>query len=366
MQQIQQAIPQVNRRRFFTAKFEENQPVNIALPRDTTLVGLHIRLKGSIKYTYSSAPAARPEGAMDALISAIEVNTDTLGTIKYLRPQFLHLQQLATMGEGSRKLHSIGASATDYPTTEGPFQFGTSGQTTSINETVYLPFEQLFCEPGMGRETTYLNLKRVTSANIKFYCNQFLRLNTATSTGLVIDPSASSLQIEVSTVERQDVGGNVVFNVWKQIQKTEQFSGPVNDKAIEINTENRLTGLMFYTVDSNKVPNNKVVKSLVLKKNGQENLQEVGFYTLQEINRLDYSVGAPFAAGASKFDGFAHLNQIARRDLGTALYTTKVSGGVHTLQLMVSTNDGSVDANLYPGGKTSDMFIVTEELVPGK
>ncbi|MFN3453519.1 MAG: hypothetical protein ACK41T_01065 [Pseudobdellovibrio sp.] len=362
----QVAAVQVNRRRTFTAKFEENNVVNIGLPRDTVLVGLYLKLSGQVKYTYGSAPAARAEGAMDALIGAVEVNTDTLGTIKYLRPQVLHAQQLAAFGDGSRKLYSAGATGTDYPTTEGPFQFGTSGQTTSFSETVYLPFEQIFCEPGMGREETYLNTKRCSSANLKLYCLPLARLNTAAGASLVIDPT-SKVQIEVTTVERQDISGDVVFNVWKQIQKTETFSSSVQDKAIEINTENKLSGLMFYSVNGNKMPTNKLVKKLVLKKNGQDNLQEIDFSSLQEVNRNDYRINAPFAAGASRLDGFAHLNQISRRDLRSILDTTKANGGIYSLQLFVTTNDGAVDASLYGvSGQTSDLYIITEEITAGK
>lgn len=336
MDKPQQPAPvQVLRRRTFTARYDENQVVNIPLPKDTVLVGLYIRLKGQIKYTFSAPVTSRVEGAMDSLMSAIEVNTDTMGTIKYLKPQFLNLQQLAAMGDGSRKMYNIGAASTDFPTTEGPFQFGTTGQTTSFNEAVYMPFEQIFCEPGMGRELTYLNLKRVSSANIKFYCLPFSRLNTASGSGLVIDPT-SSAQIEVTTVERQDVPGEARFDVWKQIQKTEVFTGVVNDKAVDINTENRLSGLMFYSVRGDKTPSNKLVKKLILKKNGQDNLQEIDFVSLQDVNRNDYRINAPFAAGASRLDGFAHLSQISRRDISTALDTTKSNGGIYSLQLFVS------------------------------
>lgn len=360
-----QSEVQVLRRRTFTARFEENQAVNIPLPKDTTLVGLSIRLKGQVKYTFSAPVAARAEGAMDSLINAIQVETDTLGTIKYLRPQFLHLQQLAALGDGARKLHSVGAAATEFPTTEGPFQFGTTGQVTSIDETVYMPFEQLFCEPGLGRELTYLNLKRCTSANIKFYCQSLSRLNTASGSGLAFDAAGTALQIEITTVERQDIGADVVFMNWKQVQKTETFTSSVNDKAIEINTENRLTGLMFYSVRGDKAPSNKLVKKLLLKKNGQDALQEIDWLSLQAVNRNDYRMNAPFAAGVSKIDGFAHLTQISRRDLSTALDTTKAGGGIHSLQLMVSTNDVAVDAALYTGG-TADLNIVTEEITAGK
>ena len=362
----QKSPVQVNFRRTYTAKFEPGQVVNIPLPKDTVLVGCHIRLKGAVKSTWSGGtPASRVEGAMDTLLGAIEVNTDTLGPIKYVRPQFLHLQQLAAMGEGSRKLYNVGASTTEFPTTEGPFQFGTTGQITSFNESVYLPFEQVFCEPGMGRELTYLNLKRVTSANIRFNCRTFEALQVAAGvTAFAVDPT-SAATIEVTTVERRDIPGDVVFQVWKQIQKTETFTSQVNDRVVEINTENKLSGLMLYSVrGSDKSPTNKLVKKLILKVNG-DNLQEIDFLSLQEANRNDYRIVAPFASNTSRLDGFAHLSQIARRDLSTILDTTKATGGVYSLQMFLTTNDSSVDSNLYLTN-TADLYIVTEEITAGK
>lgn len=361
----EKTVVQVPRRRIYTEQWRENQVVNIPLSRDATVVGFHIKLKGSLKYAFSGgSPAGRVEGAMDSIIKAIELNTDRLGVIKYLRPAFLHLQQRAAMGIGSERLYNVGAAATEFPTTEGPFSFGTTGQTTSISETVYLPMEQVFCEPGMGRELTYLNLRRATSANLKFYCGSLQQLNAASGvTGLTF--TDVNLSIEVTTVERQDVPETVIFQVWKQIQKTEPFTGKVNDKAIEINTENRLSGLMLYTVRGDKAPTNKLLNKLVLKKNGQENLQEINFSMLQNVNRSDYGIVAGYSAGSSAMDGFAHLTQLSRRELATALDTSRDGGGVFSLQLMVDTNDTSVDANLYTGG-TADLYIVTEEITAGK
>lgn len=361
--QAKPIVVQVPRRRTFTERWQENQVVNIPLPRDTTVVGFFVKIKGKVKYTFTGTPTARPEGAMDSLIKAIELNTDRSGVIKYMRPHMLHMQQLLSMGIGSERLYDVGASASDFPVSEGPFAFGTSGQWTSFSETVYLPMEHVFSEPGMGRETTYLNLRRCTAANLKFYCGSLASLNYAVGAVVTFDPT-SQVSIEVTTVERQDVDANVVFNVWKQIQKTEPFMGAVNDKAIEINTANRLSGVMLYTVNTSKLPTNKLVKSLILKKNGQENLQEVSFPMLQNINRMDYGIVAPYASGASRLEGFAHLNQISRRELGTALDTSREGGGVFSLQLMVSTNDPSVDGTLY-GAASSDLHIVTEEILAG-
>lgn len=359
--------PQVPRRRTYTAQWKENQTVEVPLPKDTVLVGLQIRLKGSAKYTFSGgAPAGRSEGAMDSLVEFIEVSTDRLGTIKNMRPHFLHMQQMLSMGTAGERLYSVGAASTDFPTTEGIFTFGTTGQVTSIDETVYLPFEQVFCEPGgFGREETYLNTRRATNVVLRLKCSSLSRLNVGTVTALAFD-SSSAFDFEITTVERQDIPETAVFKVWKQIQKSEPFASAVNDKFIEINSENKLSGIMLYTADGSsttqKVATNKLIKNMVLKKNGQENLQEISFQALQKANRMDYGVVAPWTGGASRFDGFAHLSQISRREIDSALDTSRAGGGVFSLHLAVSTNDGSVVT--YTNG--AELQIVTEEILEGR
>lgn len=360
-------LVEVPRRRTFTAQWKENQVVEIPLPKDTSIVGLHIRIKGYTKYTFTAGtPVGRSEGAMDSLIKAIEVNTDRLGTIKYLRPHFLQMQQFLAMGVAGQRLYSTGASSTAFPTTEGAFNFGVTTNFTSIMEAAYMPFEQLFCEPGMGRELTYLNTRRSTNAVLKFYCQSLSNLcaNSSGVTALAFDAANTSFDIEVTTVERQDIDASVIFDVWKQVQKTENFLAQVDDKFIDINTENRLSGLMLYTVDgsSPKAASNKLIKKLVLKKNGQENLQEISFPALQDANRIDYGIIASPSAGLSRLDGFAHLSQISRREIGTALDTRKDGGGVFSLALAVSTNDSSTVT--YTAG--AELNIVTEEIVPGR
>lgn len=357
----------VPRRRTYTKRWEENQDVTLDLPKDTVLVGLHIRLKGYTKYSYSAgSPVARSEGAMDSLIPAIQVDSDRLGNIKYLRPHFLHMQQILAQGIEAERLYNVGATSTDYPTTQGAPTFGTTGQFTSISESVYLPFEHVFCEPGLGREETYLNTMQSTATVLKFRCGALANLcsNFASVTGMTFDQANTRFDLEITTVERQDIPRDYPFKIWKQIQKSEPFSGQVSDKAVDINSENILSGVTFYCLDGStaKAATNKLLSKLVLKKNGQEELQNIGFGALQNVNRIDYGVVAAFSAGASRLDGFAYLSQISRRSLATALDTSRETGGVNSLQLMVSTNAPGVVDYTTP----ATLNIVTEEILAAK
>lgn len=365
----QQKIPTImsTRTRVFKKKFEENQNITFDLPLDTVLVGLLIRLVGSVKTTFTGGtPFGRPEGAMESLINRIDVQINGQRTIKSVTPHLLHMQQFFAAANAGERFASAGAAAVadNYPTTEGPFVFGTTGQFTTIREAVYLPFEQIFCEPGMGRENTYLNLKRANSAELRLQALSLLNLNAASGvTGLVIDQS--NLQIEVTLIERQDIGAEYVFSDWKQVFRRVPISGQLAELALDIPSGPALSGLVLYTQDGNNasstIPQNKPTSSILgdleLRKNGQETIQRIGFKTLQTRNRADYGIISPTAAGANRLDGVAHLNLLSRRDIETAFINSK-SFGVDNLQLVIE----SQAAGIVDYTRPAILTLMTEEI----
>ncbi|KYG65272.1 hypothetical protein AZI87_12005 [Bdellovibrio bacteriovorus] len=356
------ALDQGPKRRIFDVKWEEGQVVTHKVSNDTCLVGIHINIKGSFVHNFTGTPSFRAEGAMDSLINYIEFVDDRQGQVKYLRPHFLHMQQISAMGTPSRRLFSVGATENLFPTTEGAPQPGTTGQVVSIDESVYLPFEHVYCEPGgFGRETTYFNTRRSTSTVLKFHCGNMARLVANAGGGITF--ANQKFTIQVSYVERTDFPENVVFDLWRQIQKSEPFSGQVFDKEIEVNTGTKLSGLALYTVDGSaaKAATNKLIRKLALQKNSRGAEQEIGFNTLQDANRIEYGIEPKWVNGANRMDGFAHLTQISRRDMATALDTSK-EGGTSTLKLKIDTNDSSLVDYTSP----ATLYIVTEEVVPPK
>lgn len=369
MAQPQQVIPQImsTRTRVMKKKFEENQNITFDLPLDTILVGLLIRLVGSVRTTFSAGtPFGRPEGAMESLINRIDVQINGQRTIKSVTPHLLHMQQFFAAANAGERFASAGAvAATDnYPTTEGPFVFGTTGQTTTIREAVYLPFEHIFCEPGMGREETYLNLKRANSAELRLQALSLLNLNAATGvTGLAIDQS--NLQIEVTLIERQDIPATYVFKDWKQTFRRIPISGQLGELALDIPSGPDLSGLVLYTQNGNNAtgsipqnaPSSSVLGDLELRKNGQETIQRINFKTLQTRNRSDYGIISPTSAGVNRLDGVAHLNLLSRRDLATAFINSK-QFGVDNLQLVIESQAGSVVDYTRPAILT----LMTEEI----
>jgi hypothetical protein len=363
-------IPAISstRTRVLTAKFEEAQNITIPLPCDTVLVGLIIRLVGSVRTTFSAGtPFGRPEGAMESLFDRITVETNGYRTIKSVTPHMLHMQQYFTGANGNERFCSAGAApvADNYPTTEGPFVFGTTGQYSTLRESVYLPFEQIHCDTLQGREHTFLNLKRCTSAEIRFSSRPLSSLNAGSGvTGLVLDQA--NLQIEVTLIERQDIPATVVFRDYKQTFRRIPITGELGELAIEIPQGPALSGILLYTQNGNSAttlvpknaPSSSLLSDLHLRKNGQETIQKIKFKTLQARNRADYGITAVTAAGVSRLDGVAHMNLLSRRD-GTTAFVNSKSYGVDNLQLVVSSQAAGIVDYTNP----AQLVLVQEELV---
>lgn len=354
--------------RVYRKDFRENQNITFDLPLDTVLVGIYVRLIGSIKYAFSGGtPFGRPEGAMESLISRMDVTIDGRRTVKAVTPHMLHMTQLMTSGNESERFAEAGAAALadNYPTTEGPFVFGTTGQVTTVRETVYLPFEMLYCEPGMGRELTYLNLKRANSAQLTLQALNYQRLNAAAGVA-GLNFSEEKLQIEVVLVERQDIGADVTFADYKQTFKRIPITGQINSYGIDIPSGADLAGFMIYTQDGNaatasvpaKAPSSKVLGDVEIKKNGRDTIQIIDFKALQARNLTDYGLISRTSAGKNRLDGVAHLNLLSRRDLATTFPNQK-DQGVDSLQLVIESKPSGV-ADYTKG---AEILIMTEEIV---
>ena len=153
------------------------QPVTFApsttltrdLPRDTVLKYLVLRLSGSIVTTYGSGtPVADAQSIFDNLVSRIDIVVNGSRTVKNVRPHLMNMQQLLATAQQNERKASAGASAAagNNPTVDQGFVYGTTGQTTTAVESVLIPFENIMAR--VGKEATWLNLKGVASAEIRF------------------------------------------------------------------------------------------------------------------------------------------------------------------------------------------------------
>ena len=366
--QKQQYVPLSERQRRLQAlTFVENTTLSRDLPRDTVLKGIQLRLSGAVVTTFGSGtPVADALSTFDNIIPRIDVTVGGSRVVKNVRPYLLRMQQLLTQKILGERKSSAGASAADdnNPTVDAGFTYGTTTQLTTAAETVYLPFEMVYADPGKGREATWLNLQGQPSAEIKLYCVGFSALLGFGNTAPVVF-SSSTFQIDIVTIEAQDVPPNIMLSDWKQTTKEVTFSGEQRNVAIDINRGNFLTGLAFLARDgaagsattaTGKLRSNLLVEAMALKLAGQQEIKSTTFLQLQAEMRARMGINAPYASNVSLLDGYVHMDLLARNNIETAL---NVSGIADQPQLFVDTNDSTTVSYTNPASLT----IMTEEIV---
>lgn len=369
MAQPKFVFPTAERQRKLQAlTFQESQILSRDLPKDTVLKAIHLRLSGSVVTTFASGtPVADAQSTFDNLVNRIDVIVGGSRTVKSVRPHIMRMQQLLFASTpGERRSSAAAAAATDnFPTEDAGFAYGSSTDTTTAAETIIVSFEMLWCEVGMGREETWLNLKGVSSAEVRLSCSAFSKLLGFGNTAPVVF-SASTFIIDILTVEAQDVDANVLFKDWKQTTKSESFSSETSDRAIDINRGNRLSGIFLFmqsgaagsaTTASGKLASNLAATRLSLKLNGQTDIKTTDFKALQAANRSQFGIQAPMGSNVSIYDGCVYLNLIARNDIRTALDCKPPL--VDNVQLFMSTNTAANVSYTNPVVAT----IMTEEIV---
>lgn len=363
------AYPMAERqRKLQSLTFAESSILSRDLPRDTVLKSLQLRLSGSVTTTFGSGtPVADARAAFDNIIPRIDVIVNGSRTVKSVRPHLLRIQQLfASKILAERRSSAAATAATDnFPTVDAGFTYGTTGQLTTCAETIFLPFEQVYCEPGLGRESTWLNLKGVASAELRLTTAAFSKFLGFGNTAPVVY-SASTFIIDVLTIEAQDVPPEIAFSDWKQTTKEVTFSAETTDFAIDINRGNKLSGIMLFAVDgaagsattaSGKLASNLALTKLSLKINGQSDIKTTDFKSLQGLNRAEFGVLAAMASNVSILDGIAYMNLLARKNIDTALDVAPPL--VDNVQLFVNTNTASNVSYTNPVSVT----VMTDEIV---
>jgi hypothetical protein len=349
--------------------FAENTILTRDLPRDTVLKHLQFRLSGSVVTTFGSGtPVADAFSVFDNIMPRIDIVIGGSRTVKNVRPHLMHVQQLlTTQVQAERACSAAAAAATDnYPTADAGFTYGTTTQVSTVRETVLVSFENVYAR--IGKETTWLNLKGVASAEARVTCGAFSSLLGFGNTAPVVF-SSSTFVIDILTIEAQDVPANVKFMDWKQTTKELTFSAQTTDYAIDINRGNRLQGLMLLTrtgaagsatTATGKLASNLVVTDLSLVVNGQMIIKKSDFKSLHAEMRARFGVSAPLASNVSRLDGIAYLDLLSddgRGDLETALDVRPPL--VDNVQLFVSTNSASNVSYTNP----VSVVVETQELV---
>lgn len=356
-------------RKLRSIAFSPNTVSSNPLPCDSVYKALIFRLSGAIQTTFASGtPVADAQSTFANLVPRIDIIVGGSRTVKSVYPHLMQIQQLfLSTVQAERRSSAAAAAATDnFPTADAGFTYGTTTQYTTVAETIYLPFEMIYAEPGLGRETTWLNLKSESSAEIRLTMASYSSLLGFGNTAPVTYAN-STLQIDVYTKEAMDIPSNAVFADWKQTTSAIQFSSETRESAFRVRTGNLLTGILIFARDgaagsattaSGKLASNLAVTDLKLQVNGGETvIRSTDFKALQNENRAMYGVNAPMASNVSRLDGVAHLNLLARKDLKTALDLRRAAG-VDSCDLLISTNTSSNVSYTNP----VEVTIMVEEL----
>lgn len=344
------------------------------LPRDTVLKYLTVTISGAFDYSFATAtPIAQQFTIMDALIADISVVVNGSNTIKNIRPWMLAMQQLLFTSNSNVRQAQAGATlaAVYPPNADSGFVFGTTGQFTGIRESVLVAFENIACK--IGREATWLNLKGVASAEVRFSTRSINSLVSLTSTATALAFSggaltgvANSVQLEMKTIEAQDVDSSVYFSFFKQTQKSVQFSGQGTNVLIDINRGNSLQGLMLLTQNGaasavlDPLLTDELITDFSFKLNGQTEIKANSWLGLKEENQSKFGINAALVGGASRLKGFAYLDFLRDGNLNTALQVSPPD--VDNAQLSVNTAAASARV-IYGATQPALLTIVTNEIV---
>jgi hypothetical protein len=327
------------------------QIITRELPRDCVLKRLLLRLSGTAVCTFSSGGTIIPTSSFDSLISRVDVVLNGSRTVKSIRPWLAQMEGLLTSGFIAER-KSYGGAAAAYannPTVDAGWTPGTTGQPTTIAESIAINFSMVMAE-GDERFSTMLDLRGAASAELRISCATASVLDVSGN----ITFSAENFQVEVTTVESPVAGFK--FSDWRQTTKEVQFSAQVTEQAIDINRGNYLTGLKLFVIQDPaaaestkancKKPNNNSVTDIKLILNGNRVVKSTTFHNLQAENRMRFGVNAPFGSNVSLLDGFAYLDLLDSRKLRTALDVRPPA--VDNVQLLISSRQAAANTNVYP------------------
>lgn len=355
-------------RKLPSENFVEGATLSVDIPRDSVFKHILVRLKGSVVTTYASGtPVADDAATMSRLVNSLDIVENGSFTIKSVTPWFLHQQQLIGTNDFGVRRSSAGASASAFPTVDAKFTYGTTGQITSVVESVLISFENTLA--GKGRMDTLWDTRGLSSAELRINCSTFSNLVGFGNTAPVVY-SSNLLSFEFETIETQGVPLNVYFAAFKQTVKSVDFSAQASDSLVDINRGNYLQGLMFEARDgasgtattaTGKVLSNTLVTDLKLIINGVQHVQSTTYQTLQDKNRSRYGLNAPYSSNKSLYDGIAYMDLLtpAQGEKLGALNTAQnvQAPMVDQVQLSVSTSGSATYTS------TASLKIMTNEIV---
>ena len=343
-----------SRRRLAQVSFESSKLKTLDLPRDTVVKRANVQLRGSETVTFAAgSPVFSERGLMQRLCPRIDVVIDGQRSVKSIDP---YMQQcLNHIYTGNRPVRRYSTSASAFTTliagtdwVNGTVNYPATTQYFLINESIDIHFEMPWAY-GLGRESTMLNLKDVSSAEMRFNFASSDNQQRDESSPASVTYSNIDLNFVVTLIEARSVPRDQQFYDFKETVKRVTYTGETRDSLIDLNRGNALAGLAFMAQngDANKSLGDRVIRDLALLINGQQIVQKTDFHELQIANQNRYGSNDAISSGNHALKGFAFMNLLINGRLDSAI-NTSIGAGVDQIQAQVTTAPASgVDANTY-------------------
>ncbi len=342
------------------------------LPKDTRIKHILIRASGGIVTTFGSGtPVASEFGPFADLVDRIEVNMNGSRVVKSIKPWFLNYQQFLYTGHRAERAASAGASLTNYPVTDvTSYPFGTTGQITSIRESILLSFECVHLSA--KKEQFWLNTKGASSAVLTIVTTNTDSAGSGTlgfGNTCPLVSSASTVKFGIFLIEQQENLEGMPNWDWRQTCFEKTYAAQSSSQPIDLPRGARLLGLMAFTRNgaagsattaTGKVAKSQVITNWALWKDGKEIIKSGTFYSQQADNRLRYGFNAAMASSVSQADGFAYFDfwsNDGRGDIDTAI-DARV-GQCDSLQFIIDTGAAADVSYTNP----VSVWLMPDELV---
>lgn len=360
------------RRELPSAVYNGAGVVPVEIPRDTCIKRVDLEAVIGLICTFpAAAPLLSPSGLFSRMCPVISIVVNGSRYVKTINPFMYRVLSAYAFGGFARRAYQTGAAAllnsTREPTTEwlaGTIALPATTTATIYNESLSIYFENMFAY-GRGSDVTQLYTKGASSCWMYF--------NFVAVDAIVVDGNAAAITSFTSVTcvitptiieNRQGTPSNNTFDLVETMSDT-QFSAQASNRAIDLNTGNRLLGLgiMVNNGDAAKSLSDTAITKLNLKVNGSQDLALVNFKNLRNDNKNRYGVSDDqYASSVSAAKGVAWLNLMKEGDILSGI-STLPQDGVSQLQLMV---DSASNSGIDPATYTNpvNVKVMQQQLIP--
>lgn len=344
--------------------------IPVEIPRDTCVKRIDLEAIIGLTATYAAgSPVYSPQGLFSRLCPVISIVINGSRYVKTIQPFMYRVLCAYAFGGFARRAYQTGAgilSSTREPQTEwlsGTVAYPATTQDTVYNESLSIYFENMFAY-GRGADVTQLYTAGASSCWMYF---NFVAASNVLNDGNAASVTYSNVSCIVTPTiieNRQGTPANNAFDLVETMSDV-QISAQVSNRAIDLNTGNKLLGLgiMVQNGDTAKTLSDTAVTKLNLKVNGSQDLALVNFKNLRNDNKNRYGVSDDqYASGTSAAKGVAWLNLMKDGDILSGI-STRREDGVSQLQLYIdSASSSGVDPATYTN--PVNIKIMQQQLVP--